>query len=279
MAKDLSTAKFDYRLVPDEAKGKLIWYASELGKQAKTHVESGLQIGRILSEAKKLIGDGGRETFQEWVDSECGFSKSTAYNYISAWENFGECPTVGHIELGAMYQLAKSSGAKKKALKLADKGVRITQSMAKQFVEEAPSEAVESPATIHENTPEFVNSNSAKKLAPRAQQAIDQKRVEATPSDVERLAEFSEVEQADIVETVEMGDAETVGAAIDSRNGDSETDPAEENALKVKATRRLIQELVARAVRTVDDLHQLDPNSVKRAKVVRLLQDAGGLIW
>ena len=133
---------FDYSDVPADTKGKLIWYAGEIFKHEKACVENGLAAGKMLIEARELCG---QRRFSDWVEMECGFSIRTAYNYMSAFEAFGKCATVAHIELGAMYELAKNEKAKKRAIKLSEKGVKVTQSMAKRLCQEEKGQISPSP--------------------------------------------------------------------------------------------------------------------------------------
>ena len=130
----IKPASFDYSLVAKDVKGKLLCHAAEIRKHGESHVKAGIELGRCLSDARALLDN--ETTFKSWVEIECGFSRRSAYNYITAFEDFGACATVAHIELSAMYVLTKSDRAKTKALKLADKGVHVTQSMAKQLVSE-----------------------------------------------------------------------------------------------------------------------------------------------
>ncbi len=134
MAKAITAKRFDYSVVDKDAKSKLIWYAAEIGKQQVAHATAGLEMGRMLAEARELCSD---KPFVAWVETECGCSVSTAYRYMDAHREFGDFPTVGKIELGAMYALTKNKSAKAKAIKLADKGVVVTQSMAKKLVKES----------------------------------------------------------------------------------------------------------------------------------------------
>ena len=131
MAKELTAKAFDYSALEKDTKSKLIWFAGQIGKQKVVHATSGLEMGKMLTEARELCGD---KPFVEWVEAECGYSVSTAYRYMDAHREFGDFPTVGKIELGAMYVLSKNKGAKQKAIKLADKGIAVTQSMAKKLV-------------------------------------------------------------------------------------------------------------------------------------------------
>jgi hypothetical protein len=142
MTKALTVAKFDYSQVSKEDGGKLIYYAAEIQKQGKTHVESGMEMGRVLTEARGILGDG--KAFAEWVECECGCSFRTAYNYMTAYENFGGFANFAKLELSAMYRLAKNPEAKKAAEKLANKGIKITHSLAKELVEKSTVQQPES---------------------------------------------------------------------------------------------------------------------------------------
>jgi hypothetical protein len=148
--KKLTIKSFDYAIFDKQTKGKLIWYAGEIRKQGKTHLESGLAAGKLLAEARQLSGE---QTFTDWVETECGCSIRTAYNYITAWQEFGSCATVAHLELSAMYTLAKNERAKKRALKMADKGLTVTQKVAKELVKEAElAESLDHPPGGGEST-------------------------------------------------------------------------------------------------------------------------------
>jgi len=135
MKNELTATNFDYSVVDTDAKGKLLWFAGEICKAAQSHAQAGLEMGRMLADARELFPT--KKEFEAWVAAECRCSTRTAYNYISAHASFGSCATVAQIELGAMYALTKSEKAKKAALKLTEKGVTVTQAMATKLVKEA----------------------------------------------------------------------------------------------------------------------------------------------
>jgi len=112
-------------------------------------------------------------------------------------------------------------------------------------------------------------------LAPKAKQAIDQKEVQATKSEVIALAELEPDTQADVVEEVVMGDAETVKEAIESRKV---VDPEAAKREQIACNRKLALDLIRRSVRAVDDLNEVCPGS-NHKKVVDLIQAAGRLVW
>jgi hypothetical protein len=132
MPKDLTAKTFDYSIVGKDAKSKLIWYAGEVRIKTASHAATGLEMGRILSEANQLLPD--QEAFQQWVERECGHSLRTAYNYMAAYEHFGSCANFAQIELSAMYALASNQKAKNKALKLIEKGIKVTHAMAQKLI-------------------------------------------------------------------------------------------------------------------------------------------------
>jgi len=57
-----------------------------------------------------LAGKGRDGEFRPWVGERCGFSKSSAYNYIQASQVFGVCPTVGQtFDATALYALSSDT--------------------------------------------------------------------------------------------------------------------------------------------------------------------------
>lgn len=147
MAKDLSTAVFDYSLVDSDTKGKLMWYATEIRKHIGSHVEFGLAAGKMLTEARDLCTE---RHFTMWAPSECNSSLRSVYNYMDAWQGFGKLATVANLELSAMYTLANNEPAKKEALKRASKGELITQKVAKEITakhKEDPPQIVQTSQT------------------------------------------------------------------------------------------------------------------------------------
>lgn len=138
MADELTTNKaFDYSEIDKDPKAKLIYCAGEINKQKEIVGKTIVVIGEMLSTAQEQLAQHGKGTFQNWVQSECGFSIRTAYNYLSAFRVFGDCATVAQMEDSALYALASNGTpekAIKEALKLTGQGVKITQSKAKEII-------------------------------------------------------------------------------------------------------------------------------------------------
>lgn len=123
---------FDYSALNKETRGKLIWFTSEIKKLGEARTKSGMEIGKILSEAKEMLDDD--TCFAEWVQSEFGISKSSAYNAITAHKNFGDFPSSWKIEDSAMAVLAPNLEATRTAKKMAAAGKFVTKKIALQLV-------------------------------------------------------------------------------------------------------------------------------------------------
>lgn len=106
---------------------------TEVDEAKLSMVNSAVRIGLALLDAKEgLEGE-----FQSFVETDCGFTKSTAYRYMKAAEVFGRFPKLGHYQDSALYVLCGCEAAVAKSKELANRGVRITHELAKQLVEEA----------------------------------------------------------------------------------------------------------------------------------------------
>ena len=147
---ELINQVFDYSQVDTEDKGILIKLESDIVKFKKRSVKEMLDFGGTCEAAHEILSKYGSGQFSEWIEVQ-GVSRQTAYNAMSAKSVFGVCPNLDKWEVSAMYALAKNGEAKKKALKLASKGVAITHSVARQLIEEARPEPIK---TINHDTGE-----------------------------------------------------------------------------------------------------------------------------
>src|ERR1700722_8233103 len=91
--------RFDYDSVPAE----LVAPLQKQGSRIREHVRAGarviFEIGRDLLAVKRQLPHG---QFGDWVVAECGFSHSTACNYMKAAELANSLPadkfaTVGNL--------------------------------------------------------------------------------------------------------------------------------------------------------------------------------------
>jgi hypothetical protein len=139
MSKELTNPKFDYSLVDKDTKSKLIWYESELSRIHKRAFGELLEHGRTLYEVQQLLANYSGGIFLAWLASR-GISKSSAYRQIDVHLGFERFPNWENIEVSAAYVLAKNEEAKKQALTLTKRGVKITHAMAKDLVASASPE-------------------------------------------------------------------------------------------------------------------------------------------
>lgn len=143
---ELVEADFNYEMVEKEHAAKLRYCANQIQKHKANAAASMMTIGDMLCIAHEQLANYRSGTFLKWVETECGFSKSTAYNYMAAFRVFGSIPTVGNLEDGAVYALAQKETPKKalkEVLKLADKGTKITQKIAKEIIKKHLDESQE----------------------------------------------------------------------------------------------------------------------------------------
>lgn len=139
LAERIANPTFDYAGFDPELKGKLICLTGEINRSKGDHIRAALVMGEAISAANDLLSEHGKYgRFGQWIEQECGISRTTAHNYMWAWDKFGKCDSVSHFDDSAMYALAAPkapTAAIEEAKKLAAKGVRITVRKAKQLLE------------------------------------------------------------------------------------------------------------------------------------------------
>ncbi len=145
MSKELSTS-FDYKLVDDDTRRKLISISGDIRREKKEHIDYGMKIGKSIAAAHDLCASDG--LFTAWIEAEGGYSRQTAYNYMWAWQKFGKCKSLLHFTQEAMYALASPKApenAVMEAMKLADKGVRVNKNIATDLIEQSTLETKPKP--------------------------------------------------------------------------------------------------------------------------------------
>jgi hypothetical protein len=135
MNKALTNPAFDYSPLSADDKSKLIYFEAELCRSRKRVAAEIIKHGEILHGAQGVLSSYSGGTFRAWLEST-GISHGTAYNAIAAYTEFASCPNLDNLEVSAIYELAKNERAKKKALKLASQGVKVTHAMAKRLIDE-----------------------------------------------------------------------------------------------------------------------------------------------
>lgn len=136
MNKALTTPVFDYSRVDEDTKSKLIWYEGELLRSRKRVVSELLEHGKILHDVHGMLANYSGGTFNAWLAS-VGFSPGSAQRAIDVYLGFDQFSKLENLEVSALYVLARDEKAKKKALKLAERGVKVTHGIAKRLIQES----------------------------------------------------------------------------------------------------------------------------------------------
>ena len=139
---ELIVAGFSYSAVDKDQGAKLRYCAGEIQKGKACVAGSIMTIGEMLCVAQETLAKNRVGTFQKWIESECGFSKATAYRYMDAYRAFVNCLTVRQLEDSSIYTLAQKDTpekARKEVLKLAEKSGGITQKQVKAIIKKYKS--------------------------------------------------------------------------------------------------------------------------------------------
>lgn len=179
MAKtELIEAGFTYADLDTDTAGKLRCLANEINRLKEKLAGSALAIGERLVIAQEQLAKHSGGRFLQFIEFECGYSKSTAYNYMAAFKVFGSLPTVGRLEDSAMYALAQNGtpeNALKEVLKLTDKGVKVTQKQAKEIIKKhtEPKDEQEVEEEEVEEEPEVVEEPTIDEICEEANKSIE----------------------------------------------------------------------------------------------------------
>lgn len=141
----ISVANFDYSEFEKDDKGKLISLAGQIKKARDTYDDSLFDLGEVIAHAHSVLTKHGSGSFVKWIELETGIENTTAYNYMYAWMRFHGFPNRNMITAGAMYKLSAPKAppaAAKEAEKLANKGERVTESVASELVKKHKPEKV-----------------------------------------------------------------------------------------------------------------------------------------
>jgi flagellar motility protein MotE (MotC chaperone) len=130
-----------------------------------------LAIGKELIEARERLGKKGSGKFGAWCRDRLKMSRRSCYNYIYAYEVFGDCATVAQMfDVTAMYHLAQPgvpSKAVTEALIHAEGGRRITMGWARLILDLLESER-------KEEEPKYERPKAPKKKEKRDSEADDE---------------------------------------------------------------------------------------------------------
>ena len=245
MSKELIHQVFDYSEVDLDDKGKLINLEGQIAKSKRRAVEEVLKFGRICLEAQAILAKYGTGSFGKWIEAQ-GVSRKTGYRSIDSLDAFGVCDNLSQMEVSAMYALAKNEAAKKKALKLAAKGIKISHSVAQQLIEDCQPklETIE-----HDDSGEDGRTDSDGTEPP--EESAHQPAEDGTESAGE-----------------DIGATNTEWEDVDESIPEPE-EPSKPDPEKCKSLANQYRDKLARAI---CDYHQLTPNRDERDRLVKLVQ-------
>jgi hypothetical protein len=129
--------KFDYAALDKETQIVLRERSKEIKREVRSAIEGMLHAGEALADVRaRLASDG---LFRGWLKAEFGWSRSTAYNFIAAYEAFGGRPNFGHLNIdeSAIYLLARKmtpEAAVEEAIERAESGEHVTRSDVKDII-------------------------------------------------------------------------------------------------------------------------------------------------
>ena len=123
---------------PDNIKREIDGTRDRIRSRMAKTVQNIFEIGRDLVDVKNKLDHG---VFQHWVQSELGISSRTAQNFMNAADRLGsKSEIISHLPLTVVYALAAPSmpdDVRDALLKLAENGDLITETMVKEWREQA----------------------------------------------------------------------------------------------------------------------------------------------
>lgn len=164
MAKALAMAAFDYGQIEDkDIRSKLQYFAGTIKAKNTKGISIVFEIGADLMAAQEVLANCKNGIFLGWIAEEFGFSRRTAYNFISATKVFGDQNILcNSCTVSALYLLAADgcpAKATEEGLKLLKSGKLVTQKLAKELIAKntiaAESEPVEDGEVESDEEPEL----------------------------------------------------------------------------------------------------------------------------
>jgi hypothetical protein len=127
---------FDYQQLDAETRVVVKQRTGEIKELMRNTAEAIVRIGEKLAEVREQLPEG---HFQDWLKQEFDWSRRTAYNFISVYEQFGARANFAQINIAAsaLYLLAAPSTpdeARQEALTRAETGEAIGHKEAKEIV-------------------------------------------------------------------------------------------------------------------------------------------------
>jgi hypothetical protein len=151
---------FDYEILDSKPRSLIQQKTEEIKKRLKRSAQDIWEIGQQLVEVRNQLNRG---QFDTWIKAEFGWSRRTAYNFISVYEAFNQSENFEQINIAssALYLLAAPSTSDKvreKFIQKAEEGKLVTHKDVNQAVK---SEKIQNTSKSEKFEPLIV-SNSQK---------------------------------------------------------------------------------------------------------------------
>jgi len=173
---------FDYEVLEAEQRIVIQQRTGEIKERLRHSAQDIWEIGQKLADVRSRLKHG---QFDAWLKAEFGWSRRTAYNFISVYEAFGERANLAQIDIAtsALYLLAAPSTpqeVRNEFLQRAKEGETVTHKELRQVIKEEKlqsSPAVEKP----EASQVFIAKPEVVTLIPKAVVEAQKPIVQSTP--------------------------------------------------------------------------------------------------
>ena len=257
MTKDLKT--IDMNLLPIETLKDMANEKAELvEKNARRTVMDAIDCGKCLTAIKEQLEHG---EWLPWLGANWNYSRKTAAQYMQ----ISNVTRTLHLEDAASINDALRMITEKKEESTPKKPAKPAADTPKASVTVVDHDPPAKPLTIPE----------ARQLASTTMQDAESGR------DVANEDVANEPEPAGTWEDpkpMEPRNIDHYGDEVEPEQ-DPEPAPVVSKADQAAKLKNMIQQHIDKAVRLVDDLHEVKKNHIKRVDVVQLLQKAGGMLW
>jgi len=134
---------FDYEVLEAEQRIVIQQRTGEIKERLRHSAQDIWEIGQKLADVRSRLKHG---QFDAWLKAEFGWSRRTAYNFISVYEAFGERANLAQIDIAtsALYLLAAPSTPQEvrhEFLQRAKEGETITHKELRQVIKEEKSQS------------------------------------------------------------------------------------------------------------------------------------------
>lgn len=127
-----------YKGLSKETRGQLVYLAGEIKRTTGRATEAFLELCSLYAQAHEEFAKAGREGgFKDWVESKCGVTRQTAYNYLSVYKRFGSVKPVLQLNPISLIKLSAKNvpdSAVEEALELAKTG-KLTKAETEKVIE------------------------------------------------------------------------------------------------------------------------------------------------